>query len=223
MDVIEALQTRHSVRDFKPEPVAKETILKILEAATRSPSTSNTQCWEIYVVGGEVLERIRQPYMARYEQGVPGKAELPPLPPDRLPHSLVTRMSQMKTERFKLSGLDSNDPVAMKTFLAPNYRFFRAPILLIICMDRTLGGWSIFDLGLLSQSIMLAAQQFGVDSITALSMMNYPDILRKELAIPDSLIIAIGIALGYANEKNIVNTYRSSRRPINEVLIFKGI
>jgi len=223
MNVLEALQSRHVVRDFKAESIAKETILKIIETATRSPSTSNTQCWEIYVVGGEVLERIRQMYIDRYEQGIPGNPELPGLPPDKLPPALAQRMKQMRTERLKLCGFNPNDPKAMKPFLAPNYKFFGAPILVIICMDRTLSSWQIFDLGMLSQSIMLAAQEFRVDSIPALSMMGYPDILRQELTIPDNLIITIGIALGYVNTENIVNTYRSPRRPINEVVTFKGI
>jgi len=223
MNIIEALQSRYSVRDFKPEPIAKETIQKIVEAATRSPSTSNTQCWEIYLIGGDVLERIRHAYIDRYEQDIPGNPELPGLPPDKLPPALAQRKNQMRTERLKLCGFDPNDPKSMKSFLAPNYKFFGAPILVILCMDRTLGEWQIFDLGLLSQSIMLAAQEFGVDSISASSITRYPDILRKELAIPDNLIITIGIALGHVNTQSIVNTYRSSRRPINEVVTFRGI
>ncbi len=223
MNVIEALQSRHSVRDFKPDPIDKETILKIAEAATRSPSSSNMQCWEIYVVGGEILERIRREYIARYEQGMPRNTELPGLPHDKVPPALAQRMKQMRTERLKLCGYDPNDPKEMKPFLAPNYKFFGAPVLVILCMDRMLGMWQMFDLGMLSQSIMLAAQEFGIDSIPALSMTGYPDILRQELAISDNLMITIGIALGYVNTDNIANTYRSSRRPINEVVTFRGI
>jgi nitroreductase len=32
MDTIQAMNSRHSVRAFKSDPVARETILKILEA-----------------------------------------------------------------------------------------------------------------------------------------------------------------------------------------------
>ena len=38
MDVIEAILNRYSVRDFSSQPVPKETVMKILEAATHSPS-----------------------------------------------------------------------------------------------------------------------------------------------------------------------------------------
>ncbi len=38
MDVMDALYSRYSTRAFKPDSVDKETITKILEAATHAPS-----------------------------------------------------------------------------------------------------------------------------------------------------------------------------------------
>ena len=52
MDVIEAILDRHSVRDFSPKPVLQETVMKILEAATRSPSGGNGQPWEVFIASG---------------------------------------------------------------------------------------------------------------------------------------------------------------------------
>ena len=57
MNVIEALNSRTSIRAFKSDPVSRETIFKIMEAAIRSPSWANTQPWEIYVAAGEALGR----------------------------------------------------------------------------------------------------------------------------------------------------------------------
>jgi nitroreductase len=79
------------------------------------------------------------------------------------------------------------------------------------------------DIGLFSQSLMLAAREHGLDSIIANSLVSYPDILRQELGIPDSLQIVTGIGLGYANPASIINTYRSPRRKLQEVVSFKGI
>ena len=53
------------------------------------------------------------------------------------------------------------------------------------------------DIGSLTQSIMLAAQQYGVSSAIAFMFASYPDLVRAELDIPDNLAILIGIALGY--------------------------
>ena len=67
MDTIKAILDRYSVRDFKPYQVPKETLLKILEAATHSPSSGNTQPWEIFVAAGQVTEKIRQIYLERFQ------------------------------------------------------------------------------------------------------------------------------------------------------------
>lgn len=56
MNVIDAINQRFACRAFKPDPVDKATILKILEAATHSPSWANTQPWEVYVAAGPILE-----------------------------------------------------------------------------------------------------------------------------------------------------------------------
>jgi len=37
MNTIDALNSRYCCRAFKPDRVSKETVLKILEAATRAP------------------------------------------------------------------------------------------------------------------------------------------------------------------------------------------
>jgi nitroreductase len=90
-------------------------------------------------------------------------------------------------------------------------------------MDRSLTSWSIFDIGMLAQSIMLEAQQYGLGSIPAYNLVSYPDIIRKELEIPDDLSIIIGIALGYSDAQHPQNKFRSPRRPIQEVVRFIGV
>ena len=63
MDILGAINNRHSVRAFKPDPVPQETLKKIVEAALRSPSASNSQPWEFAVVSGKKLEEIKQAYV----------------------------------------------------------------------------------------------------------------------------------------------------------------
>ncbi|MBU0987904.1 MAG: nitroreductase family protein, partial [Proteobacteria bacterium] len=41
MNIIEAVQTRKSIRDFKPDPIPKSILEKILKLAIRAPSASN--------------------------------------------------------------------------------------------------------------------------------------------------------------------------------------
>jgi len=59
MEIFEAIKERRSYRSFLPEPISKEVIEKILEAAVWAPSPLNTQPWEFVVVTKEeVKEKI---------------------------------------------------------------------------------------------------------------------------------------------------------------------
>ena len=78
MDVIQAMQARHSVRDFSSKPVAKDTVMKILEAANNSPSGANGQPWEVFVASGTTMDNIRKIYLERAQAG-------PAAPPRKMP------------------------------------------------------------------------------------------------------------------------------------------
>jgi nitroreductase len=54
MDVTEAILKRRSIRRWKPKPVEKEKIIKVLEAGRRAPSWGNTQPWRCIVVQNKV-------------------------------------------------------------------------------------------------------------------------------------------------------------------------
>jgi len=50
MDLFEVIEKRRSIRKFKPEPVDKEDLKKILEAGRLAPSGGNRQPWYFIVV-----------------------------------------------------------------------------------------------------------------------------------------------------------------------------
>jgi nitroreductase len=50
MEVSEAILKRVSIRNFKPDPVEKEKIVKVLESGRRAPSWGNTQPWRFIVI-----------------------------------------------------------------------------------------------------------------------------------------------------------------------------
>ena len=104
MEVIESILARHSVRDFSSKPVPKETVMKILEVATRSPSGGNGQPWEVFVASGATIEKIRKKYQERSQSGAggPGRPRGPGGTPPP-PAFIQERMSTIRNERLKLS------------------------------------------------------------------------------------------------------------------------
>jgi nitroreductase len=223
MNVIDALNSRATVRAFKSDPVDKKTIFKILEAATRAPSWANTQPWEIFVASGQTLNRLRDAFAARFQAGEPRNPDFQA--PQTWPPALQKRTNELIAERAKLSSTNTkrDDITLRQATFTDNYRFFGAPTVVYLCMDRALTQWSMFDMGLLAQSIMLAAQHYGVDTAPAFLFASYPDVIRAELDIPENLAILIGVALGYADTNHPQNQYRSPRRPIEDVVRYKDL
>ena len=59
MDVNDAVRSRLTVREYKPDPVPDEVVHKLLEAGRLSPSSQNLQPWHFVVVrNGETIRRL---------------------------------------------------------------------------------------------------------------------------------------------------------------------
>ena len=58
MDAIDATQRRTSVRRFRPEPVPRELVLRLLECAVRAPNHKLTEPWRFAVVTGPARLRL---------------------------------------------------------------------------------------------------------------------------------------------------------------------
>ena len=76
MEFDEVVLGRRSIRGYKQEPVPKQVIEEVLELAVRAPSSMNTQPWHLYVVTGEVLDKIRKGNTERNVSGVPPSREI---------------------------------------------------------------------------------------------------------------------------------------------------
>lgn len=212
MNVIEALSARHSVRAFLPKQVEKQKLDAILEAAVRTPSWANSQPWELFIATGATLDRIRKGYAGKYAEKAEVITEIPR--PAQWPDSCVKRREQLQP------GMARDCGDAAKEFGTLNQAIFNAPAAIYICVDKILGEWALYDVGAYTQSLMLAAVHHGLDTIPAYTMMLYPDVLRKELKIPDNLKLAIGIAIGYADKEHGINKFSSERSPLGETVRF---
>lgn len=51
MDVLEAIRARRSIKRFTPQPVSREQIETLVDAATLAPNHRLTQPWRFYVLG----------------------------------------------------------------------------------------------------------------------------------------------------------------------------
>ena len=61
MDALEVIHKRRSVREYRPDPIPKEMIEKLIDAARWAPSGNNVQPWEfIAVMDPEIRRRLAE-------------------------------------------------------------------------------------------------------------------------------------------------------------------
>lgn len=211
MEFSKVLHARHSTRSFSERPVTRELLEEILLEAGAAPSWINTQEWRVYVATGAVLEKIRKEYVERASYGIQGSSDFP-----------VTRrtswspQAQANMSRLMQKAADLN---VSKEWDESENALFHAPAAVYLTLPKDANKWAIMDMGGFEQTLLLSATNKGVDSITAYSMVKYPDVIRKYLNVPENYAVAIGIALGYASDSKI-NTFRSERMTLNQFAKF---
>jgi nitroreductase len=221
LEATKLFSERHTIRKYLNKPVSKELLIKVLTDAVRAPSWANSQPWEIYVAAGEKIETLRLAYLKSFQNREAHTQDLPT--PKEWPEYIDSRLKKSFAESFKSMGIVRDDEVARYQNWKNNYEFFGAPVAVFLCLDTTLSDWSLFDLGLFANSLMLAAKAHGLDSAPAASSVSYPHHIRKVLDIPENQKIIVGIMVGYADVEHPYNQYISSRVPMEEVVHFRGI
>ena len=209
MELLEGIETRRSFRAFKSTPVPKELLERILRAASKSPSYTNTQPWEVIVVGGKKKEELSRILCKLVKSDVTPNPDLPL--PENWPLELQRRAKEHGMKRFQAIGIERADERQRKALNLSNYEFYGAPCVLFLFMDSGLSSWSIFDMGLFAQTLILAAYAFGVGSCLQASLARYPDVVREFLGIPRTKQLVLGISLGYPDLDARINTYQTER------------
>ena len=211
MRVSEAIIGRQSIRAFLADrPVSDEQIESLLDIASRAPSGSNIQPWQVYVVRGERKARITEACSNRFLSGDEGAYEYHYYPKDwREPY--IGRRRQTGFGLYGLLGVDRHDTESVQNYRVQNYQFFGAPVGLFFTIDRDMEQGSWLDYGMFLQSFMLAAREAGLESCAQAAFCPYHDSVMPILEAPEEQMLVCGMSLGYADPDALVNTYRTGR------------
>lgn len=220
MDLMEAVNSRKSIRGYKKDPVPREVLTEILRAAVCSPSAVNTQPWEFTVISGEVLDHMRR---ENIEKLTAGAEHNPDLPGEEYGGAYRQRQVDLAMQIFKIMDIKREDKAKRTEWLHRGFRYFDAPVAIILSMDKSITNtWAWFDLGCVAQTICLVALQHGLGTCIESQGVIYDDVVRKYTDIPESKTVVISIAIGYPDWEFAGNTVESEREPAENITTWHG-
>lgn len=221
MDIVEAVRSRKSIREYKPDPVPKEILREILDISIRSPSTLNTQPWEITVVTGEILENIRKGNIEMLNSGAKPNPETPHKP---FEGKYRQRQVDLAIQIFNLMGIAREDKEKRAEWIQRGFRLFNAPAAFILSRDKSLdeSALSLLDIGAITQTICLVALNYGLGTCIEDQGIMFPEVVRRFTGIPESKRIMICIAIGYPDWDFPANKLKTNREPVDSIVTWCG-
>ncbi|KAI1436120.1 oxidoreductase [Xylaria sp. CBS 124048] len=207
----EVVLARHSPRVFLPKPVPRVLLEESLELARHAPSDSNTQMWRLWIVRGDAMEPFRQELftVASNDPGV----KYADLPADYTPYRMRLA-KKVYGDGFGVSRGKQRDIVLL------NYKFFDAPVAIIVCMSKEWEGEAALSVGMYLQTLMLALAERGVATIAQAAIVRYPDVVKKHLGIPDDMKVLLGMSVGYEDPNASANQVEIEREPYSVTTTF---
>jgi coenzyme F420-0:L-glutamate ligase / coenzyme F420-1:gamma-L-glutamate ligase len=180
-DLHEAIKGRRSIRKLKPQPVPKNLVLEVLEAAAWAPSAHNSQPWRFIILQDPKLKRELAEQMAQ--------AWAADLKKDGVTAEESARIE--RRERFAMA------PVLILACLTmEGLRKF--PDAERQLCERDLAVES-FGAGI--ENLLLAAHAAGLGACWYCAPAFCKDLVRKALKIPSEVEPSAFIATGYPAEQ----------------------
>jgi nitroreductase len=207
-----------SIRAFKKDPVPEELLKKVIETACWSPSYKNTQPWEVMVLSGAKKEGLSTMMVELLESGAEPIPDL--AVPESWPDAEQARINKLFAKREELTGIDLSAPEWIVKAKKINFHFYGAPHAIYLYQDNSLSQWSLFDLGLFAQSLMLAAHAHGLGTVPQAFATDYAQNIKKYLDIPASKRLVLGMSIGYPDMDAPANAFRTDRSPVEKIATF---
>lgn len=209
------LLARHSCRAFRSDPVPRETVTRIMEAAQRVPSWCNAQPWQVIVTDGDATDRFRAEMQRALTEDT-AKSDFDP--PAGYSGPYQERRRTCGFQLYEAVGVARGDRPAYARQMAENYRLFGAPHVAIITTPAELGPYGAVDCGGYVTAFCLAAEACGVATVPQAALAFYAEAVRAHFDIPDDRLVLCAISFGYADRDHPANAFRTERAPVKDVL-----
>lgn len=176
MDLFEAIRRRRSVRHYLPDPVKREDILFILDAANRAPSAMNRRQWEFIIVTGKKIGEMGDSFR---------------------------RIIEEYTKNWDPSRMKGS-PFSREDFIRFAATYGGAPVVIVVLTDTAqtedLRRANLESASAAMENLLLAATALGLGTCWMTGPLQDELSLRRILEIPTGKEIVAVTPLGYPAE-----------------------
>lgn len=198
MNILEAIAGRHSVRQYRPDPVPEATLRQLVEAAHLAPSSWNLQPWEYLIVTDPAVKRALRAACSDQQQVEQAGAAIVCLGSMRQQDALADRVeasirpdatpeqkerSRRSVQKMRHDEIFRRSHVITNTYISIAY-------------------------------MTLAAMEYGLGT----SWMGSfdPDMVKALLGIPDDFVVVAVLAVGWPADG--LELLPHKRRPVEQIL-----
>ena len=221
--VLQALANRSSKRAYTDKEIPKETLQEILKAAGMTPSGANMQPWVTYAVSNaEVLKNVGDAIIDTMNGGVAHDQFIQYYPLNWV-NPYKKRRVITGAGLYKLMEVDRKDNDTRMKMWHDNFRWFGASTVIFVFTDKAnIDGaqGALIDCGAYMQSVILAAQEFGIDSCPQGSTTEFGKVVARVLNAPDNLALLYSVVLGYEDKEAKINSYQPEKVSLEESVTF---
>ncbi len=212
------LGERYSCRAYRPDPVPRPTIERILAAAQRTASWCNSQPWQVVIASGAAKERFRDAIYAAASSGAPDDGDFSF--PREYRGVYQERRRESGFQLYNTLGIARGDRAAYARQSLENFNFFGAPHVAIIHSDEALGIYGAIDCGAYVGNFLLVVQALGLGAIPQAALAHQSGLIRRHFGLGDDRRVVCGISFGFPDREHRINSYRTSRAGISDTATF---
>ena len=182
MQLAEAIQGRRSIRKFKPQPVSREILEKLLELALWAPSGMNRQEWYFVVVQGRKKEDLLKIFSAAFE-----------------------------TFRPNLEKVFEGKPKIIEGMKQFFQTYGGAPVLILAYAGKGPSGqWDTHSTAVAVENLLLAAHGEGLGAVWTDGILVKEEEINALMGVEDRKLVAV-VPVGYPDESPRVPPRREGR------------
>lgn len=196
-NLLQLLQTRRSIRRYRPDPIPQDLIKQMLTAAVWAPSAHNRQPWQFAVITQDATKHKLATAM--------GDKLRTDLAADGLPPDLIEKDVSRSYQRI------SSAPLLILLCLS------------MTDMDSYPDDWrqqnewlmAVQSTAMAGQNLLLAAHALGLGACWMCAPLFSPEVVRQTLELPADWQPQALITVGYPAEAR-----QKTRQPLNSCVLF---